>query len=137
MRNPAIAIALGSFLIASVALADALPVKPGLWESTVTTTNPMTGTQTQVNTECLKDEKWDPKSMLEDTEGCEIAESTLNGNTLSFTMTCNVQGAKGTMKGNYSTQGDSGVGNMTINMSFGGQSMVIESSYTSRRLEDC
>jgi hypothetical protein len=124
-------------LVCVQTMADSLPVTPGLWETTVKTVNPFSGTQTVVDTECLKDTEWDPATMVAQEEGCEVTDSVLDGDTLSFSMSCSMQGGTGEMTGRYTVDGDTGSGEMAIEVSFGGQSIKMESSMTSRRVGDC
>ena len=125
------------FSVRIVVAADALPMTPGMWETTTTTTNSFTGTQTQTVRECLTEKEFDPKKMARQAEGCRITEQTLSGNTLTFTMICNLQGGEGAMTGRYTSQGDSGSGTMKMKMSFGGQTMTSESTFEGRRVGPC
>jgi len=123
--------------IALPAFADALKLKPGLWETTFEMTNPFTGTQSQTRTECLEENEFDPESMMGPNDNCKVTQSKLKGNTLTFTMACNMDGGSGTMTGEYTTDGKTGSGKMTMTMSFGGQTMEMRSTTTARRLGDC
>lgn len=120
-----------------VASADSLPVEPGLWETTVTSTNSFTGTQTQTTKECVTIDAFDPKTLFKDAEGCKVVDSDVNGNVLTFSMDCNVDGGQGTFSGRYQSEGDTGSGEMNMEMSFNGQTMTMESTMESRRLGDC
>ena len=124
-------------LLTVLAHADSLPIKPGLWESTMTSTNSMTGTQTKTSTQCMTEDEWNPQSMMEEVQGCTLTESSLSGNTLTFSMSCDIQGAESTVSGVYSTQGDTGEGTMNMEMSFGGQVMTMEATFVANRLGDC
>jgi len=85
----------------------------------------------------MVEDEFDPKSMAEGAEGCNLAESNLDGNTLTFSMVCNMQGADATMTGIYSVDGDEGEGSMNIEMSFSGQTMTMENVFTAKRIGDC
>ncbi len=122
---------------ANHATADVLPINPGLWESTVTSTNSMTGTQTKTSTECLVEDSFDPASMMDDGDQCQLTASDLDGDTLTFSMECNMEGGESTMTGVYQTDGETGQGTMNMEMSFGGQTMTMESNMTTVRLGDC
>lgn len=119
------------------AIADSLPINPGLWESTVTSNNSFTGNATHTTQECVTISEFDPKTMAQDAEGCEVVESDVNGNTLTFTMNCNIQGGEAVINGRYQSNGDTGSGAMNMGISFGDQVMSMESSMTSKRLGDC
>ena len=120
-----------------VALADGLPINPGMWESTVVTNNPLAGTQTSTSKECIKEQEFDLAKILADTDGCNVIENVVSGNTLTFTMSCNIEGGQGTMSGVYTSDGDSGSGEMTMHMSFGGQTIKMDSTMSTKRIGDC
>ena len=118
--------------------ADALPMEPGMWESTYNMQNPMTGQmQSNTSTECIQESEFDPQRMLPESEGCQVAESDLSGNTLTFVLQCNMQGAEMSMKGVYTSNGDSGEGTTEMTMSFGGQSFTSNGSFTAKRVGSC
>ena len=118
--------------------AASLLIKPGMWETTMTTSSSMTGTTTRSISECRVEEEFDPTKMVKDTNGCELVENEINGNTLTYTMNCEVDGGgQGIMRGVYEINGDQGQGRMDMEISFGGQTMVIENSFTAQRLGDC
>ena len=117
--------------------AASLLIKPGMWETTMTTSSSMTGTTTRSISECRVEEKFDPTAMVENAKGCDLVENELSGNTLTYTMNCDVEGGEGILRGVYEINGDQGQGRMDMELSFGGQTMVIENSFTARRLGDC
>jgi hypothetical protein len=122
----------------NMVLAEALPIEPGLWEITTTNTNPMTGKKdTQVIKECMTEDKFDPIAMMNEDESCRVTEDDLDGNTLTFTLNCNMEGGESTMQGVYQIEGDHGKGNMKMEFSFGGQTMTSESNTEARRISDC
>jgi hypothetical protein len=137
MKKILLALSLSSILISSSAYSEGLKITPGMWETTMVSTNSMTGTTTQTTSNCMADEEFDPKTMVEEAEGCEITDKNLDGNTLTFTMACNMQGADAIMKGVYSVNGDQGEGSMNMEMSFGGQTMTMENAFTAKRIGDC
>lgn len=120
-----------------VGAEDILPMTPGLWETTVTSTNSFTGTQTNTQQECIVEDHFDPRKMAEGSDECEIADSNVDGNTLTFTMACTMQGGSATMTGTYTVDGDQGSGSMNMEGSFGGQTMTMESTMVANRIGDC
>lgn len=116
---------------------DVLPMTPGLWETTVTSTNSFTGTQTNTQQECIVEDHFNPKKFAEGSDECELTESDVDGNTLTFTMACTMQGGSATMTGSYTVDGDEGSGTMNMEGSFGGQTMTMESEMTAQRIGDC
>ena len=137
MKKILIALSFSSILISSSAFSEGLKIKPGMWETTMVSTNSMTGTTTQTTSNCMADGEFDPKTMAEGAEGCEVTDDNVDGNTLTFTMACNMQGADVTMEGLYSVDGDEGEGSMNMEMSFGGQTMTMENVFTAKRVGDC
>ena len=125
-------------LFTKLATADALPINPGLWEFTSTSTNPFTGQQeSETETECIVDDEYDPATMMQDENDCEMGESNLNGDTLTFSMSCNMEMGQMTMNGVYQSNGESAQGTTNVEMSFGGQTMSFQGSWTGQRIGGC
>ncbi len=119
-------------------LAEGLTIEPGLWETTMTRTNPMTGQpQTDTTKECVKQTSFDPASLMQGAEGCQMTKNNLTSNALDFSMACNMQGATTTINGRYEVNGDNGTGNMDMNMSMGEMKMTMKMNWTAHRLGDC
>ena len=113
------------------AQAEGLTIKPGLWETTTTMTNPFGGgEQTNTTEECVEEDHFDPESMMQD-------RNDVSGNTLNFGMSCDMEGAKSTVTGTFTSEGDAGSGNMNMNIDAGGMQMEMKMSWTSKRLGDC
>jgi hypothetical protein len=113
------------------ALAEGLPIRDGLWETT--THNPMTGERT--SRECLKDAVLDPQTMLEGQNDCQMTEQALEGNTLTFTMVC--AGGSGTAEGRMFVEGDQGNGEISMEFDMGGRLMNMTMSWDAVRVGDC
>ncbi len=124
------------FSLANSIYADALPMNPGLWEYTTTSTNSLTGTQTTKSQECVTDNEFDPGSMMGG-QDCNTADSTLSGDTLTFAMECNIQGGQAELSGIYKIKDDIGSGSMKMKMSFNGQTMTMESTLAAKRVGNC
>jgi len=119
--------------------AAELPINPGLWETTMTRTNPMTGEPTtETNTRCVKETSFNPSAMMQDAQGCELIKDEVNGDTLTFTMECSMeQGARATVDGQFQTDGQTGSGNMDMTMNMGEMNMSMNMKWTSKRVGDC
>jgi hypothetical protein len=113
------------------ARAEGLPIRDGLWETTVQ--NPMSGART--SRECLKDAVLDPESMLEGQEECEMTEQARDGDTLTFTMVC--AGGSGAAKGRMYVEGDRGNGEISMELDMGGRPMSITMTWDAVRVGDC
>ncbi len=115
-----------------------LKVIPGMWETTMTRTNPMNGeavTETKKN--CVTQTSFDPATMMQDTQGCKVVQDELDGDTLSFKMQCSMSGAESTVTGKYQSDGDTGSGDMNIQMSMAGMNMNMSMNWTAKRVGDC
>ena len=123
----------------AVSGAASLEINPGLWETTMTSTNPMTGgPTTDTKTECVKEKSFDHREVMEEADGCRLVDESLSGDTLSFSMQCDLDGgAQAIMDGTFQTDGQTGTGNMTINMNMAGMTMTMTNNWTSRRVGDC
>jgi Protein of unknown function (DUF3617) len=134
-RATAVGLILAGFVIGALAAhqarAEGLPIRDGLWETTMQ--NPMTGER--VSRECLKDAVLDPQTMLEGQDDCQMTEQALDGNTLTFTMEC--AGGGGTAQGRMSVDGDQGDGEITMQFDMGGRQMDMSMSWDAVRVGDC
>lgn len=122
------------------ALADGIPVEPGLWEITSTMTMPMFP-QPRVTTvtECMRKseismdeiggENMDP--------GCTFDPPQTDGDTMRWSFDCPVDG--GTSHGEWeaTSGGDTVSGNGKITMSAQGQTMEMVMSWQGRRIGEC
>ena len=123
---------------ATAVTAAEIELNPGLWETTMTRTNPMTGQPvTETKTECIKDKKFDPAGMMQGTEGCNLVDDNLDGNTLTYRMECNMQGSLSTIDGKFQTDGQTGNGKMDISINAGGMQMKMEMNWVSKRVGEC
>jgi hypothetical protein len=138
MRHRAIVLAVilaGGFQIGALSAegtrAEGLPIKDGLWETTMH--NPMTGERT--SRDCLKDAVLDPQAMLQGQSDCQMTDQALEGHTLTFTMAC--AGGSGSAEGRISVEGDQGDGEITMQFDMGGRPMNMTMSWNAVRVGDC
>ena len=113
------------------ARAEGLPIRDGLWETTMK--NPMTGERT--SRECLKGSVLDPQSMLEGQSECRMTEQARDGNTLTFSMEC--AGGSGSAEGHMFVEGDRGGGEINMHFDTGGRLMDMTMSWDAVRVGDC
>ena len=126
------------WMLSTAAGAAELTINPGMWETTMTRTNPMEGDPiTETNTECVKETTFNPSSMLEGTEGCRLVDEKLEGDKLSFKMECSMQGSQTLIDGSFQTDGQTGQGNMDLEISAGGVNMSMNMNWIANRLGDC
>ncbi|MDZ7842745.1 MAG: DUF3617 family protein [Gammaproteobacteria bacterium] len=138
MRSKCLIVAGVLVLIPFASGAAELEIKPGLWETTMTRTNPMTGEPTtETTTECVRETSFNPSEVMQDAEGCELVKEELDGDTLTFRMECNMQGSQTTVDGMFQTDSVSGKGNMDMNMDMGEMKMQMNMNWTSKRVGDC
>ena len=125
-------------LVSVVSMAAELAINPGLWETTMVRTSPMTTQSiTETKTECVKETKFDPGKLLQDAEGCTLIDDDLNGDTLTFRMECNMQRTQASVEGTFSTDGQTGSGNMDMQVKAAGMNMTMNMNWTATRLGDC
>lgn len=118
--------------------ATELAINPGLWETTMTRTNPMTNEPTtETTTKCVKQTSFDPADMVQGAQGCVLVDENLDGDTLTFRMECNMQGTQGAVDGMFQTDGQTGKGNMDMTMSMGEIKMNMNMNWISKRLGGC
>ncbi|WMS88403.1 DUF3617 domain-containing protein [Pleionea litopenaei] len=122
----------------AVASAAELPINPGLWETTTTGTNPMTGkNETKTETECVKERSISTAEFMQDEKSCKATKDEVSGNTLSFAIQCTVQGVATEMSGSITADDNSSTGNMNIAMTMGGQTRNMDMKWTAKRLGSC
>lgn len=138
MNLRSLALVAVSLSLPSAVNASELAINPGLWETTMTRTNPMSNEPiTETTTKCVKETGFDPADMVQNAQGCAIVDENLDGDTLTFRMECNMQGTQGAIDGMFQTDGQTGKGNMDMTMSMGEIKMNMNMNWTSKRLGDC
>jgi hypothetical protein len=138
MDSKRLAIAALVALPVFTAAAAEIEFAPGLWETKMTRTNPMTGEPvTETRTECVRESKFDPASLMQDAQGCTLIDDSLDGDTLNFHMQCDMQGAQAVIQGKFQTDGQTGKGNMNMSVDSGGMKMNMNMNWTAKRVGDC
>ena len=118
--------------------AEQLFVRAGLWETTVTSTNTlMPDPVTNTSTVCFEDGIYEPETMLEGVQECDLESSSVSNGRLGFAMNCTIQGATAKVAGTYDSAGDTGAGDMTVDMQMGPVVMNITMEWTSSYLGEC
>ena len=120
--------------------ADSISMEPGMWEMTSTTTTSMSPQpQTTTENECIDQSEFSADDLVpDDQDQCTITESNVNGNTLSFSMQCAMQGGgSSTGAGQFTSKGDSGSGSMQMTMEFQGQTFNMQTSWEGKRIGSC
>jgi hypothetical protein len=126
-------------LSATTMAADSITIEPGMWEVTTKMTSPMSP-QPRVETskECMKDASISPDDLApNDGDGCSITESDISGNAMNWSMQCTSPGGVMTGGGNFTSNGDSGHGSMTMNMKIEGQSFDMQMEWQGKRIGSC
>jgi len=120
------------------ASADALPIVPGMWETTTTMSSEVLGTKTNSHKECIDKTEIDPDMMLEDfpTDQCEI-DSKLSDNVLDYSINCEMEGGKMSGVGKITSDGDTMTGDMMLKTTSQGVEMEMQMESTGKRLGDC
>jgi hypothetical protein len=136
---------LAGLLLASTAIAEGVSVNPGKWEMTMTMEMEtdldlpvQMPPQTHTSTECIEQEELGPDDFeMEEDSPCEFGEVSIDGNTVSWSVTC--PGPAGSMTGNWSftSHGDTITGQGSMSGDMGGQSMDFSMTWGGRRIGDC
>jgi hypothetical protein len=127
-------------LISFPALAEGIPVEPGLWKMTSTVHMPMlpqprvtTATECMEKSEITMDEvgggDMDPN--------CTFDMAQVDGNTMKWSVDCPVEG--GTSHGEWqaTSGGDTVTGEGSLTMSFQGQTMEMTMTWEGQRIGAC
>lgn len=130
--TPAIAI----MALSLTALADGVPITPGLWE--IKTHNSMLGTE-EVEQQCMQDTVFDPAAVLGEEDGCEIRNEVVSGNTVDYDLSCVDEEQRGSATGHFSftVDGDQGSGNVDMDFNIGGETMSMQYTMAAARIGDC
>ena len=141
MHTPTLFIlSLFCLLMSNLAVAsDSVPIEPGMWEVTTTMNSSMfPQPRVQTSQECIKDAQISPKDLApDDDDSCSMSDVNVSGDSLSWSMQCNTPGGTMEGSGNFTSAGDSGSGNMQMNMNIEGQSLNMEIVWKGRRTGSC
>ena len=122
----------------SVDPAETLRMKPGSWEITTVTTMPMLPSpQTTTSTECVRDEVFDPRTLMQDSEGCRVTQHSVKGNTMTWSMECTSAEARMGGRGEVTIDDTLAHGSMQMEMGQGGPVMEMKSSWSAKYLGAC
>lgn len=128
----------------SMALADSLSIKPGNWETVTQMSNPlMPEAQEYRVIQCITQASYDPKEMVQGQEsmGCTFQNISVSGSHMSWKLECQNPMNPGSPvrgEGSATLHGDTGTGNLKINMELPGMGPVeFTTSWTNRRIGDC
>ncbi|MFK7794033.1 MAG: DUF3617 domain-containing protein [Gammaproteobacteria bacterium] len=119
--------------------ADSVSIEPGLWEVSTTMTSPMfPQPRVQTQQECMQESQISPETLAPSENGeCTIVDTNISGDTLSWSMRCSTPGGVMKGQGSFESKGDSGSGNMQMNMDIEGQSFSMELVWKGRRVGSC
>ncbi|MFO7686413.1 MAG: DUF3617 family protein [Desulfobacterales bacterium] len=109
-------------------------MNPGNWE--ITTTTEMAGMppQTLTHTQCITNEDLVPMSGDANQE-CQVTDVQMNGNTVSWKITCGGQGGGMSGTGQVTYEGDRMHG--TMQMTIAGYGTQVKNTLSGRRVGDC
>lgn len=119
--------------------AASLTVEPGLWEATWVMSNPLNGQQvTDRRSECIREREFNPRSLLRQTQGCQVVSEEQQGNRVRFVLACAIEGGATTqVTGDFQNHGTSGEGKLRTQMQMGGMAMNLDTQVATRRLGPC
>ncbi|MGI9589750.1 MAG: DUF3617 domain-containing protein [Myxococcota bacterium] len=136
-------LALGLLLPAAPGLAaDSLPVKPGLWRTKSTQTMEVPGMGTMPpriheGEECLREGDFDPAKMMDPSSGCRVENVKVEGNVMSYEVTCPTPEGSVTGKARYESNGDQGKGHVDMAFDMGDAKGRMTMDMSSQRIGDC
>ena len=119
--------------------AVGVQMTPGSWEMTMTMKmSVMPNPQTKTQLVCIEDEEFTPQDFNNTQKSpCELSDIEVDGNTMSWGVSC--PGQSGNMTGNwvFTSNGDSveGSGEMTADM--GGKPVEMNMEWTGKHVGDC
>lgn len=125
---------------ATPALADGIPVEPGLWKITTTMNMPMMPEPQAMSIEqCYEDAILDMDDMAAEdaNHDCSFDMKQLDGDTMSWSVDCPVEG--GTMHAEWQATSSGGAvdGEGTMTMDVMGQKMDMTMSWHGERVGAC
>ncbi|WP_144395478.1 DUF3617 domain-containing protein [Pleionea sediminis] len=125
-------------IFSNLTLGESLKVNPGLWETKMTRTNPMSGEPvTETTQECIHESEFNPAQLMRGMDGCKLVKNDISEHAVKFKMQCESQGTTSSVEGNYKVKNDQGSGDMQIQMTMMGQTMNMSMKWQSKRLGDC
>lgn len=139
--NPRIALTgLAALLLAGTVFAAGVSVTPGQWEMTSTTEMSMLP-QPQIRSykKCIEKSELNLDDFNMDKDSpCEFADIVIDGNTISWSISCPMQGAM-SMNGQwqFTSSGDSIIGSGSMSTNTAGMQMEIKMDWEGKRLGNC
>ncbi len=120
----------------SISFAGSAPnIREGLWEITVITEMGNMKMPAMTHTQCLTKNDFVPKGVQQPGQECEITDTKVDGNTVTWTIQCTTQGAEMTGTGKTTYSGDSFEGTMVMSMPQ--TNMEITTHMSGKRIGDC
>ena len=117
--------------------ADEMRVDPGKWEFEIKSTNPMMGTRTHTQTDCIEEANVSPERFLEGDADCRIIDPRVSGTRMSWKLECRSPAGHMTGAAECSSTGTTVTGRMDMQMEAQGTKLSMSNEWTGRRLGDC
>ena len=133
------ALAMGIAILAQPAVAEGPKIKPGRWETTVTTVISLMPTpRTNKHARCMTSEDVDPKKwMSEQAKDCKFSNVESSSTMLSFEMVCKTDQGVAKGKGVYRlSDPENATGKMEMSLE-GPMAVEITNDITAKRVGDC
>lgn len=137
-RKALLMVALAAFF--SNALAEGIPVEPGLWSITTTMNMPMMPQpQTVTVEECFEDEVMDMDDMAMDDldPKCTYDLGQVDGNSMRWNIDCPMEGGTSHAEWLATSGGGTVQGEGKISISMNGQNMEMTMNWTGKRIGEC
>jgi hypothetical protein len=140
MTTSAQAVAFFLFLLAAGggSAPDTLHMRAGAWEITTITTMPMMPSpRTTTSTECVTDEAFDPRTLMEDAKDCRVTRQSVKGNTMTWSMECVGEEARMGGRGEFTVEDTTAHGSMQMELGGGGPMLEMKTSWTAKHVGPC
>lgn len=131
-------ILIGGFVLACLMVcpvqAGSVDLDPGLWEITSQTNMSGRSMPASTITQCITNDSVVPQPQSGQGGGqCEVSDVEINGNTVSWSITCSTQGGAMNGTGEITYHGDTfeGISHMTM------QGMEIQTEMSGKRIGEC
>ncbi len=139
MKRPArlLCAALGLTLTTGAGAAG-MKIKPGLWEFSSNSMTPgPAGTTSTTNQECISDSTLDPHKLMDQSQGCAISDVKAGGSKMTWHVECSSPAGQMAGDAEFRSSGDTAEGSMSMNISFGGNTMSFTTNWQGKRLGPC
>ena len=122
----------------SIVYAGGMQIKSGLWETKSFVTLPFDGgVQESTSQDCIDDSNITPEEMMKDAQGCNILESDVDKNSMTWTISCKNNGVEMIGKGHANSDGNTVSGGMNISATVNEQDVTMSTKWEGKYIGAC